>query len=110
MEVKAFYACHSKNDHVPASEPVHLDRDTAVSVAMQVLRDPHDFIGFVDEAGETIQFYYDECGEIWMEFPCPSEGGSYGRHISLEEVEAAVRDLPTRFTKTSIANSRFEKW
>ena len=33
---------------MPSSEPASFDKDTAVSVALQILRDPGDFIGFID--------------------------------------------------------------
>ena len=56
MKLQSFYSCQSTGEHVPSSNPVELDRDSVISVALQVLREPSDFIGFIDAYGTTIQF------------------------------------------------------
>ena len=95
---------------MPSSNPVALDKESAISMALQVLREPNDFIGFVDAYGTTIQFYCDDSGEIWVEIPYPSEHGSYGKHISLEEVEYFVQELPDIFTDECIPDGEFVAW
>ena len=108
--MQSFYSCQSTGDHVPSSDPIVLDKDTAIGVAQQVLREPNDFIGFIDSSGTTIQFYCDESGEIWVEIPNPDEHGSYGKHISRNEVELFIKELPETFTNESIPDGKFEAW
>ncbi len=110
MEMNSFYNCRSSGDEVLSSSPVTFDKDTAISVAQQILREPKDFIGFTDFYGTTIQFHFDESGEIWVEIPFPQKGGSYGKHISLYDVENFIKELPETFTKECIPNGRFEAW
>ena len=110
MKVKSFYSCQSTDDEVKSSDPVVLDRDTAIDVAQQVLREPRDFIGFIDEKGNTIQFYYDESGEILVEHPDSSKAGSYGKCILLSDVENVVKSLPEYFSKECISGLKFKAW
>lgn len=110
MIMQSFYSCYSTGDHVPSTKPIELEKDTAIDVAMQILKEPNDFIGFVDQSGTTIQLYYDESEKIWVEIPYPEKRGSYGMHISISEVELFVKGLPSRYSNDCIPNGKFEEW
>jgi len=110
MEVKSFYKCQSSEDEIKSSSPVLFDKDTAISVAMQILREPHDFIGFIDQDENVLQFYYEQTGDIWVEHPSQTDKGSYGKLIHIDEVESLLISLPEQFSKTCIPDLKFQAW
>ena len=110
MRFKSFYSCRSSGDVVDSNEPMEFDKDTAVSVAMQILRDPGDFIGFVGTNDKVLQFYYEDSGEIWVEHPSQRDGGSFGKYISLNDLESVLINLPEKFHKMCIPSLEFRSW
>ena len=110
MEVKAFYCCHSSGDEVPSSDPIVFDKDTAVDVALQVLRKPGDFIGFIDSSERVLQFRFDESEQIWVEHPSPKDGGSFGKYIPYIELEQHIINLPDKLHKMCLPGMEFQSW
>ena len=110
MEVKSFYSCQSSGDEVPSSEPVSFDKDAVIDVALQILRAPGDFIGFIDSSDRVIQFYFEESGEIWVEHPSPKDGGSFGKVVLFSDLEPLLKDLPCKFHKMCLPGLEFRAW
>ena len=110
MEVKTFYCCHSSGDEVPSSNPLNIDLVNAVGVALQILRKPGDFIGFVDSSNRVLQFRFDESEQVWAEHPSPKDGGSFGKFISYPEVEKLIINLPEKLDKTCLPDLDFQSW
>jgi hypothetical protein len=61
-----------------------------------------NFLGLVDQAGNTIQFYFDEgipddvddashLPIVFMDFPKPEMQGSYARHVRIGDVDDLIR-------------------
>ncbi|ODB99029.1 hypothetical protein A3197_16685 [Candidatus Thiodiazotropha endoloripes] len=86
------------------------DKDTAISVAMQILREPGDFIGFIGTNEKVLQFYYEDDGRIWVEHPSQKDGGSFGKYIPVQELEPILINLPEKFHKMCIPNLEFRSW
>lgn len=110
MEVKSFYSCQSSGDEVPSADPVSFDRDTAIDVALQILRTPGDFIGFIDSSERVIQFCFEEPGDIWVEHPSPRDGGSFGKRIAFADLEPLLINLPEKFHKMCMPGLEFRAW
>lgn len=60
-----------------------------------------NFFGLIDDEDRTIQFYFtqsipDDVEDarhlpiVWMDFPIPHEGGSYGRQVTIGEVSGLI--------------------
>lgn len=81
MFEKVFYCIYQNDDDVPSNKPVRLEKARVLEIAREVAAGEKNFLGFVDAAGTTLQFFVDEIGKIWMEIPNPKERGSYGIHI-----------------------------
>lgn len=95
---------------MPSSNPVMIDKEKAVRVVQEILREPGDFIGFVDSSGMIIEFNYDESGEVWVEIPYPDEKRSYGKLISKNDLESFIEKLPKDFTKKCIPGAEIREW
>lgn len=61
-----------------------------------------NFLGLIDERGETIQFYLDEDVAdspqdaglrpiVLMDFPQAASGGSFSRHVRIGDVDGFIR-------------------
>lgn len=110
MELKSFYSSQSSGDVVDSAEPIEFDKDTVIGLAMQILREPGDFIGFIGSNDKVLQFYYEESGEIWVEHPSQRDGGSFGKYISLSDLEPLLIKLPEKFHKMCIPGLEFRSW
>ncbi|UAB68713.1 hypothetical protein INR79_09120 [Vibrio sp. SCSIO 43132] len=110
MEAKVFYSCHSSDDHIPSSNPIVIDKYTAVSVALQILREPDDFIGFIDSNERVLQVRFEESEQLWVEHPSPKHGGSFGKFIPYSELEALVINLPEKLHKMCLPGLVFQSW
>lgn len=110
MEIRAFYCCSSRGDDVLSSDPVSVELHYAIQLAKHTLREPRDFIGFIDSDGVTLQFMYEESGSVWVEVPMPAEKGSYGKSISLHDVTSVVAAMPEKFDKECLPGLEFQSW
>ncbi len=72
MKLKVFYYSQLSDKEIESSCPMPLDHNRAADLAKEILQKPGDFIGFVDELQVTLQFYVEESGKIWVEFPTGS--------------------------------------
>ena len=96
---RVFYCVYQADDCISGDTPVALDRDATLALVERVLAREDNFIGFVDEADTTLQFYVDEAGKIWVEIPDVAERGSHGRHIDPTAVRSTIGDLSTPLSK-----------
>jgi len=110
MVYRVFYCCDSTREDVGSDDGISMDRDTLISKASQVLRKSGDFVGAVDDQGTTLQFRLEEDGRVWMEVPREDEGGSYGKHIPLDEVERVLLALPDRIDHQAFTDMEFVSW
>ena len=93
-----------------SQSPIEFDKDNAISIAMQILREPGDFIGFIGANDKVLQFIYEDNGEIWVEHPSPRDGGSFGKYISVNDLEPTLINLPENLHKMCIPNLEFRGW
>ena len=92
------------------AEAKTIDRGSALGIAQSMLREPRDYVGFVDASDTTLQFMVEESGLIWMEVPVPHEGGSYGKTVTRSEAESVIASLPRAFGKDCVAGLKFQRW
>ena len=108
--LKAFYCCYSTDDWIDAPDARVIDGDSALAIAQRVLREPMDFIGFVDENGVTLQFFIEDSGLVWIEVPIPEDEGSYGKTVTLREANSVIESLPSAFGKDCLPGLDYEAW
>lgn len=110
MKINAFYCCSATGEDIPSSRPISIDRDKAIDLAKAMLKAPTDFVGFVDENGSTLQLIVEKSGSVWMEVPAPVEGGSYGKSITMHELDSAIGSMPMEFGVGCIPGMEFRPW
>lgn len=108
---KVFYTVYQTQDSVKSSHPARIPKHKVTQLLKDVSLGKKNFIGFVDDDNTTIQFYVDAIGKIWVEIPFPNKQGSYGKHITTDEMHEIVSTLspPYMLYKTKL-NLHFEAW
>jgi predicted acetyltransferase len=76
----------------------------------QVLAQPGNFLGLIDEQGGILQFLVDEDGHIGVEIPDPARRGHYGKRATLTECKQLVAEADGRFHWDAVDGLQFEKW
>lgn len=75
------------------------------------LADDGDFIGLIDDRGETLQVMYEAADDAyWVEVPSPRLGGSYGARLSFDAVVDLFETLPSEFGPESLPSLQFHPW
>lgn len=109
MEYQVFYFCFDKGEDVPGSDPVTRAAAELPELAERMLCDEGDFVGVIDASGNTLQFMAME-DSVWLEIPAPEEHGSYGQHLSFEELLDVLRELPATFSPKLFSEFAFKPW
>jgi hypothetical protein len=107
---RVFYCCYSTDSRIESEVAVPADKRLFLVLASQVLLKATDFFGIIDAHGGVLQFYIEKDGRIWMEVPAPEKKGSYGCHITKNEMESVLRDPPVYFTPGKFPKLEFTAW
>ncbi|MGY0216265.1 hypothetical protein ACWJJH_02630 [Endozoicomonadaceae bacterium StTr2] len=108
--MKIFYCCYETEDIVKSSSAIEVDKDTMISIALQILRSEGDFFGITDSNENTLQFIVCENDEIHAEIPSPEMAGSYCKTIDYPELEHMLINLPATISTTTISGLQFVQW
>lgn len=108
--MQAFYCCYSTGEQVSARTPVPISPDESIALAQRILLEKDDFLGFIDEADQTVQMVLEVNGGILLDVPVPAQSGSYVKVIAHAALEDFIRNLPTDFTQLEMADFAFAKW
>ena len=84
--------------------------DEILRMMEEVLAEPGNFLGVMDEQGGILQFLVDEQGTIGVEIPDPPRRGHYGKQASLTECKQLLHDADGRFHWDAFDGLTFEKW
>ncbi|WP_028602952.1 DUF4240 domain-containing protein [Ottowia thiooxydans] len=75
------------------------------------LLDLGDYLGFIDEDGNSFQILYDASKNLyWAEVPNEAERISYGQEFSREAILALLHQLPKRFSPTMFESPQALAW
>jgi len=85
------YCVYQNDDCIESAKAI--DKSDVSVIVEGVITGEKDFIVFEDKQGTSIQFYVDQLDNIWVEIPRPNERGSYGKHISSDEMKLIIDDL-----------------
>jgi hypothetical protein len=111
---KLFYCFNgeeSDDAEVSAEDPIVLDDVQELPSLLSRAVTDGDFLGLTDADGNTLQLMYEgDEDRYWLEIPVPAQGGSYGKHYSLDGIREVFRALPPRFDVAEFPGLRFESW
>jgi hypothetical protein len=106
-----FYYCDFTRDiEMPADGARTATVDEIAEIMSEVLREPGNYLGVFDSAGELLQFLVGDDGAIGVEFPDVERRGHYGRRASLAECLQILRNAGEAFHCGDVSGLAFEKW
>lgn len=108
---QTFYCIYQTEDSISSDNPQTLKPSEVDSLIEPIGACHKNFIGFIDEAETTLQFYVDGIDDIWVEIPIVEKNGSYGKSISMVEMQSIIKNLEPPFLdyKTKLELS-FKGW
>lgn len=108
---EVFYCVYQADDCVEPAEAIRIEKEDIGDLLAAVAAGERNFIGFVDSAGTTLQFYVDAIDEIWVDIPVPAKKGSFGKTVSEDEFRSLVMTLEPPFENyTESLGLRFRRW
>jgi hypothetical protein len=108
---RVFYCFDKSGRAVPAELAVAMDQMEISSKLLGELSENGGFIGLIDARDRTLQVAYDvPTGNYWIEIPSPDVQGSFGRHISFDQLTDLFKALPDELTPNAFRGFEFESW
>ena len=105
-----FYYNKSTDVEVTADHATPMEKSDIIAMMPTILEGFRDYYGITDRKGTTLQFLVDDDGLVWMEIPFPDLSGSYGKHISKDDVPVVFGSLPELFSKDMLPGMEFAEW
>lgn len=111
MHYRVFYLFERSGECVSSASAVAMSPRAIREQLIPRLQTEDDFLGIID-AEENILQILPEPGQqrYWVELPMDAAKASYGRHMSLAEVEALVREMPVLFQREAIPGLQYRPW
>lgn len=108
---RVFYAIEQIPEVVPADSARDIGAGEIYEVLIDVIAQPKNFIGFIDDDDTTIQFYVESIDKIWVDIPMLSKSGSYGSYISNQEFIDFINEMvPPYSNYVSVLGLKFSAW
>ncbi|MEA3275976.1 MAG: hypothetical protein U9Q81_11930 [Pseudomonadota bacterium] len=111
MHYKVFYFFERSGETVSSASPVQM---SAKAIREQLLHRFHsedDYLGIIDDQDNTLQILC-EPGEdrYWVELPMEKARASYGRYMSLADLEELMLSLPQVLDRSHIPDMEYRPW
>jgi hypothetical protein len=95
---------------VPSDRSALMSLDAATAELDGLSPIDGNFIGFVRDDGEILQFAWNSDGTMDVDVPMPARAGSLSRRASFEECRAILGPFAHGLRASSIPGMRFDKW
>jgi hypothetical protein len=110
-ELRAFYCIHAGPPCRDTEVEAPVTAAEGLALARRVLTTKDDFLGFIDAADTTLQFYVEEVDSIIVDMPVPNLQGSYATHVNREQALKLIAGLsPPLARYRSSLKLQFAKW
>ncbi len=106
-----FFCVYATDTCVDQKDAITVESENMRGLLEQVLSGGENFIGFIDSAGTTLQFFVDQPDAVWVEIPVPERKGSFGRYMSNTEVDQLITELKEPYAAyVETLGLAFTKW
>lgn len=108
---RVFYCFYGPDIAAEQEDGVFKTAAEIVNELFGQIRSDGDFVGLLDEEGNTLQMIYEQQeGHYWVEVPVVAEQGSYGRAGSAAEMTELFLQLPVLFVPAAFPGFQFVSW
>jgi len=111
MHYRVFYFFERSGESVSSASAVEMNVKAIREQLLGRLHSEDDYLGIIDEQDNVLQIMC-EPGEdrFWVELPVDAARASYGRFMSLMELEELILTLPQVFDRNHITGLQYKPW
>jgi len=111
MHYRVFYFFERSNDSISSVSAVEMSAKDIREQLLGRLHSEDDYLGIIDEQDNVLQIMSSpETDRFWVELPVDAARASYGRYMSLSELEELILSLPPVFDRSHIAGLKYKPW
>ena len=111
MHYRVFFFFERSGDSVSSASAIEMSARAIREQLLGRLRSEDDYLGIIDEQDNVLQILCEpQANRYWVELPMEAARASYGRFMSLAELEALVMSLPRIFDRSHIPDLEYKLW
>lgn len=111
MHYRVFYFFGRAGDAVSSASAVEMSAKSIREQLLARLRSEDDYLGIIDAQDNVLQILCEPGGDrFWVELPMDAARASYGRYMTLPELEDLVRTLPQVFDRSAFPDMQYRPW
>lgn len=111
MHYRVFYLFDRSGESVSSASAVEMSSRAIREQLIPRLQTEDDFLGIIDAEENILQILPDPKRQrYWVELPMDAAKASYGRHMSLGEVDELIREMPVLFQRDAIPGLQYRPW
>jgi len=111
MQYRVFYFFERSSESVSSASAVEMSARAIRDQLLGRLRSEDDYLGIIDGNENLLQILYEPGAErFWVELPLDAARASYGRYVTLAELEELILNLPQVFDRVHIPGLEYKPW
>lgn len=111
MHYRVYYYFARSQEVVSSASAVEMSARAIRERLVPRLQSEDDYLGILDAEDQVLQILAEPGGErYWVEIPLDAAKASYGRHMSLAELNDLLAVLPNRFDQEQIPGLSYRPW
>jgi hypothetical protein len=111
MHYRVFYLFDRTGESVSSASALEMSARSIREQLLPRLQTEDDFLGIIDTQDNVLQILCEPgASRYWVELPMDAAKASYGRHMSLDELQELMRQLPKVFDIQEIPGLEYRPW
>lgn len=111
MHYKVFYFFERSGESVSSASALEMSAGDIRKQLLRRLQGEDDYLGILDVQGNILQIIPEpDRSSFWVELPMDAAKASYGRHMSMEELDDLICSLPRLFDQEQIPSLNYKPW
>lgn len=111
MHYRVFYLFDRTGETVSSASALEMSARAIREQLLPRLRTADDFLGIIDPKDNLLQILCEPAdARYWVELPMDAAKASYGRHMSMGELQDLMRQLPQVFDRQAIPGLEYRPW
>ena len=111
MHFRVFYFFERSGESIVSTSPVEMSVKSIREELLPRLHCEDDYLGIMDARDNVLQILRDSGQDrYWVELPLEAARASYGRYMSISEVEELILDMPRVLDRSRIPGLEYRPW
>jgi hypothetical protein len=110
MTLKLFYTDYTNDKHIKSDEAITATTKEIGACMSNLLREPDNFLGIIDDNDVMLQFMVENDGSICVDLPVNERKGSFTKHTDLKGCIKLAESLSETIELDKIDSLVFTLW